>query len=70
MSPIDPPNSKNQPFLRLHAEENQPVEMNSTGPATFTNRWTGKFTLPEADPEDVRLSHILTKYERSNQEES
>jgi uncharacterized protein (DUF433 family) len=42
-------------------------EMKSAKATTFTTRWTGKFALPEPDPEDARLSHILERYERSSQ---
>ncbi len=42
-------------------------EMQSTKAATFTARWTGKFALPEPDPEDARLSYLLERYERSSQ---
>ena len=42
-------------------------EMNSTKAATFTTRWTGKFALPEPDPDDSRLSYLLERYERSSQ---
>lgn len=32
---------------------------------TFTDRWTGKFTLPEPDPEDARLTFLLERYLRN-----
>lgn len=41
-------------------------EMKSAKTATFSSRWSGKFALPEADPEDERLSYLLKRYERSS----
>ncbi|WP_395742410.1 DUF433 domain-containing protein [Prosthecobacter sp.] len=41
-------------------------EMKSAKAATFSTRWLGKFALPEADPEDERLSYLLRRYERSS----
>ncbi len=42
-------------------------EMKSSQATSFTSRWTGKFALPEPDPEDARLSYLLEKYERNSQ---
>jgi hypothetical protein len=28
----------------------------------FSERWIGKFTLPEPDPEDARLTHLLHRF--------
>jgi uncharacterized protein (DUF433 family) len=32
---------------------------------SFTDRWTGKFTLPAPDPEDARLTFLLERYLRN-----
>ncbi len=29
---------------------------------SFTDKWTGKFTLPESDPDDPRLNYLLERY--------
>lgn len=42
-------------------------EMQSSKRNTFTQRWTGKFALPESDSKDARLSYLLERYERSRQ---
>ena len=30
--------------------------------AAFSERWTGKFSLPEPDPEDARLTYLLHRF--------
>jgi len=32
------------------------------GKTAFSERWTGKFTLPEPDPEDARLTYLLHRF--------
>jgi hypothetical protein len=34
----------------------------TTGNALFSERWTGKFTLPEPDPEDAKLTYLLHRF--------
>ena len=36
-------------------------------PPGFTEKWTGKFTLPDTDPEDDRLNYLIEKYEKNRQ---
>jgi hypothetical protein len=33
------------------------------GEGGFTARWTGKFSLPQPDTEDLRLTRLLEKYD-------
>jgi uncharacterized protein (DUF433 family) len=32
--------------------------------STFSERWKGRFTLKDPDPDDPRLTHLLERYER------
>jgi hypothetical protein len=34
----------------------------TAGKTAFSERWTGKFTLPEPDPEDARLTYLLHRF--------
>jgi uncharacterized protein (DUF433 family) len=36
-----------------------------TGKPRFTERWSGKFKLPEPDPADARLTYLLERYEKN-----
>ena len=34
----------------------------ATAKPTFSERWSGRFTLPEPDPEDAKLSYLLQRF--------
>ena len=36
----------------------------SQSPSTLASRWAGKFTLPDDDPSDARLTYLLERYRR------
>jgi hypothetical protein len=62
--------AKVQGALRSQGTPDQKEDSANLAPSSrgkFTDRWAGKFTLPEPDPGDARLTYLLQRYLKNRQ---
>ena len=53
---------RRQVVQAILSEETLPETLATGEEASFSERWQGKFSLPERDPNDARLTFLLDRF--------